>query len=163
MVWVSIRTDKHLTAKMSMSVSDMADDDQMAMGSMDSMGSMAADVDADIAETTDASLLSLNCLGINLPQIVPTHLSSSEFGTWQTNALLLGLIATFLVEFGGRGKSTNKKNIAIMAAVVAAALECWLLSVYYKSKQTLAWYFMLIGLLVVLAIFIYLAVIAGLS
>jgi hypothetical protein len=114
-------------------------------------------------EGEDQGMLDNNCLGIRFPDVTPTYLEPNDFATWQTNALLLGLIAAWLTDFSNRSGSSNRRNIAIMAAVVAAALEIWLLSVFYKNKPSAAYWFMFVGLLVVCAIFVYLAVVAGLS
>lgn len=127
-------------------VAETAADDALGLGSV-----AAADASA------------LGCLGLAVPPMTPTFLSGGEFATWQTNALVLALIATFLIDFSGRGsnKTSSRRTIAIMAAVVAAVLEIWLIAVFYKNKPTSGYWFLFFALLVVLAIFIYLAVVAS--
>lgn len=90
-------------------------------------------------------------------------MEESVASNWQLNAIVLGLIAAVLVEFRGKSTSVNKKNIAIMAAVAAAAIQLWLVSMFYSSKRTGGYWAMFVVMLTLMAIFVYLAVVAGQS
>jgi len=88
-------------------------------------------------------------------------MDESVASNWQLNAIVLGLIAAVLVEFRGKSTSVNKKNIAIMAAVAAAAIQLWLVSMFYSTKRTGGYWAMFVVMLTLMAIFVYLAVVAG--
>ena len=118
-------------------------------------------VDAEVSVTTPS--LTVSTPSLTLSSWVPTQLGDSEFASWQTNALLLGVIATLFVAFSKHELKGNKRCLAITAASLAVIIEFWALAAYYNSGVTSGYWLLFVGLLVVAALFIYLAVVAAMS
>ena len=86
-------------------------------------------------------------------------MSDASVTGWQLAVLFLTLTVAFLTDFKHKGGSTNKRNIALMVAFAGAAIQLWLLVMYYRTARG-AGYWAMVGIMaLIMAVIVYFIVV----
>lgn len=96
----------------------------------------------------------------------PSGMDEDAAPTWQCAAILLGVIATLLFNHLSDSNKhsqqrASKRNIAIISATAAAAIQAWLLVMFYSTRRSAGYWMAMAVMLLILAVFVYIAVAAG--